>query len=358
MPRHRALDYRLLAATMVTAVLGVLLVASASGPLARDYYRLPEWDFAWRQGIAVLLGLVAMLAATFAPLDKLTSLRVAAPLLVLTWIALGAAYFQPEVANTHRWLRLPIGSVQPSALAKVTLPLALATWLAHCRRERTDPRIGFGIATAAAVITLALVLAAPDLGSAALLATVAVVVLWLAELPWKAMAATVGLAAVAFAAAVVLEPYRLERVRVFFAATSFQVQQSLIALGSGGLFGRGPGESVQKLFFLPQPHSDFIFAVAGEELGFVGATGIMLLLGTIVVAGLRAAQRAPNQASALLAVGLTTALAAQALLNLAVCLDLVPTKGIPLPLLSAGGSDVLVNLVAIGLLLNIGKEGA
>ncbi len=356
MPQRRVLDYRLAGATMLTAALGVLLVASASGPLARDYYRLPEWDFAWRQGIAVVLGLAAMLAATFAPLEKLTSLKVVAPLLGLTWLALAAAYFQPEVANTHRWLRLPFGSVQPSAFAKVVLPLALAAWLARCRRERTDPRAAFGVSVIAVAVTVGLVLFEPDLGSAVLLAAAAVAILWLAETPWKPLVATGALAALVFAAAVVLAPYRWERVRAYFGTTPYQVQQSLIALGSGGPFGRGPGKSLQKLFFLPQPHTDFIFAIAGEELGFVGATGLMLLLGVIVVAGLRAARRAPTLAAALLAAGLTTTLAVQALLNLSVCLNLLPAKGLPLPLISAGGSDVLLTMVAIGLLLNIGKE--
>ncbi len=358
MPRRRVLDYQLIAATMVAVSLGVLLVASASGPLARDYYRLPEWDFAWRQGIAVVLGLAAMLGATFTPLERLTSLRVAVPLLLLTWIALAAAYFQPEVANTHRWLRLPIGSVQPSAFAKVALPLALATWLAWCRRERIRPGVSFGVAMAAVALTVALVLFEPDLGSAMLLAAAAVAILWLAEMPAMALLATGLVATSAFAAAVALAPYRLERVKAFFGTGSFQVQQSLIALGSGGLLGRGPGKSVQKLFFLPQPHSDFIFAIAGEELGFLGASSIMLLLGVIVVAGLRAARRAPTLAAALLAAGLTTTLAVQALLNLSVCLKLLPAKGLPLPLISAGGSDVLLTMVAIGVLLNIGKEGA
>lgn len=356
MPRHRVLDYRLAAAAILTATLGVLLVASASGPLARDYYRLPEWDFAWRQGIAVVLGLAAMLAATFVPLEKLTSLPVASSLLVLNWVALAAAYFQPEVANTHRWLRLPFGSVQPSAFAKVILPLALAAWLAYCQRRQLPPRTSFAVAAAATGLTVGLVLFEPDFGSAVLLMAAAAAILWLAEMPWKPLVASGLLAAAGFAAAIAVAPYRLERVRAFFGTTSFQVHQSLIALGSGGVFGRGPGKSLQKLFFLPQPHSDFIFAIAGEELGFIGTTGVLLLLGTIVARGLHAARRAPTPSAALLAAGLATTLAVQALLNLSVCLNLLPAKGLPLPLLSAGGSDVLVTMVAIGLLLNIGKE--
>ena len=143
----------------------------------------------------------------------------------------------------------------------------------------------------------------------------------------------------------------------FLGATGYQVQQSLIALGAGGPLGRGPGKSVQKLFFLPQPHSDFVFAIVGEELGLLGAAAILALLGVVVYRGFLAAWRASSRASALLAAGIATGLAAQALINVSVCLKLIPAKGLPLPLISAGGSDVAVTLVMIGVLLNVAKEG-
>jgi cell division protein FtsW len=358
MPRRRVIDHWLLGAAMLTAAFGVMMVASASAPLARERYGLPEWEFAWRQGIAVVLGLGAMLAATFAPLEKLTSWKISLPLLLLTWMGLAAAYLQAPISNTHRWLSLPVGSVQPSALAKVILPLALASWLARCRRLHTDEKLTFRVAFALVGVTVLLVLLEPDLGSAMLLAAGALAIMWLAEVPVKPLL-WVGLgAAVLFAGAVALKPYRLERIRTFLGSTSFQVQQSLIALGGGGVLGRGPGKSLQKLFFLPQPHSDFIFAIVGEELGFVGTTGVLLLLGTIAVAGLKAAWRASSYGAGLLAAGLATTLAAQALLNVSVCLKLLPAKGLPLPLISAGGSDVVVTLLGIGLLLNVGKEAA
>jgi cell division protein FtsW len=358
MPRTREVDRYLLGAALVGAAFGVVMVASASAPLAREYYDLPEGEFAFRQAMAVLLGAGALLAATFVPLDWLTNRKVAFGALFVTWGLLLAAYFQPTVAGTHRWLRLPIGSLQPSAIAKVTLPLALAALIAYHRELRRDQRRTFLVAGGLVLVTFGLVLAEPDLGSAVLLVVAAAALLLLADMPWKPMALAGAALVPVFLVAIALKPYRVERVRSFFGSTSYQVHQSLIALGRGGLFGEGPGASVQKLFYLPQPHTDFIFAIAGEELGFVGALVILGVLGVVVWRGFRAAARAAALSHALLAAGLTTTIAVQALLNVSVCLKLLPAKGLPLPLISSGGSDVVLTMAAIGLLLNIAKEGA
>ncbi len=358
MPRTRQIDRVLMAATMVTAAVGVVMVGSASGPLARQYYHLSEYEFAYRQLVAVLLGTAGMLAATFAPLDRLTRWNVAIPLLAATWGALIAAFLQTPVANTHRWLQLPMSSIQPSAVAKVTLPLALASLLGRPMPGRRERRAAQRLALALTVATVLLVLVEPDLGSAVLLLVAAASVLLLADVPVRLLAGLGAAASAVILVAVAIKPYRVERLRTFFGDTSYQVQQSLIALGGGGLLGRGPGESLQKLFYLPQPHTDFIFAVIGEEFGFAGAAGTLALLGVIVARALLAARRASTPAASLLASGLAVTLAVQVLLNVSVCLKLLPAKGLPLPLLSAGGSDVMVTMVAIGLLLNVGKEGA
>ena len=358
MPRTREVDRYLLGAALVGAAFGVVMVASASAPLAREYYDLPEGEFAFRQAMAVLLGAGALLAATFVPLDWLTNRKVAFGALFLTWGLLLAAYLQPTVAGTHRWLRLPIGSLQPSAIAKVTLPLALAALIAYHRELRRDQKRTFLVAGGLVLVTFGLVLAEPDLGSAVLLVVAAAAVLMLADMPWKPMALAGAALVPVFLVAIALKPYRVERMRSFFGSTSYQVHQSLIALGRGGLIGEGPGASVQKLFYLPQPHTDFIFAIAGEELGFVGALVILGVLGVVVWRGFRAAERASALSHALLAAGLTTTIAVQALLNVSVCLKLLPAKGLPLPLISSGGSDVVLTMAAIGLLLNIAKEGA
>lgn len=207
-------------------------------------------------------------------------------------------------------------------------------------------------------LTVALVLVEPDMGSALLLLTAATSVLLLADLPLRPLATMAVSAAVVFAVFTVLRPYRVERLRTFFGDTSYQVQQSLIAIGGGGVAGRGLGDGLQKLFYLPQPHTDFIFAVIGEELGLLGTLGTLALLGVIVGRALHATRHASTRSAGLLAGGLTVTLSVQALLNVSVCLKLLPAKGLPLPLLSAGGSDVMLTLVAIGLLLNIGKEGS
>ncbi|MFH1175860.1 MAG: FtsW/RodA/SpoVE family cell cycle protein [Acidobacteriota bacterium] len=358
MPRQKEIDRWLLGAALVTAVLGVVVVGSASGPLAREYYHLPETDFAVRQFIAVCLGLAGMLAATLVPLERITRTRIAAPLLLINWAALALALLQSPVAGTHRWVRLAGVSFQPSALAKITLPLALAALLARPRGRGEDAPRDFRPALAAAAITVGLVLIGPDLGSSVLLLATAMSVLLLAELPWRTIALVAGVALLAFIAAIAVNPYMLKRLSDFFGKTSYHVHQSLIAIGDGGLLGLGPGKSLQKLFFLPQPHSDFIFSVVGEELGLIGALVVIALLAVIVTRGFIAARHAHSHACALLAGGLATSLSVQALLNVSVCLDLIPAKGLPLPLVSAGGSDVAMNLVGIGLLLNVGKEGS
>jgi cell division protein FtsW len=341
MPRRREIDRWLLGATLLTAFFGVVMVGSASAHLATQFYHLPEAEFALRQLVAVLIGLAGMLAATFVP---------------LIWAALGAAFLQEPVAGTHRWLRLPLGSFQPSAMAKLTLPLALAALLAGRREEAEQQHLAFGSGLAMIIVTCVLVLVEPDLGSAGLLFVAGAVVLLLAGMSWRSMAAMGACGALVVTVAILAAPYRRERLLSFLGEPSYQVRQSLIALGGGGLFGRGPGESVQKLFFLPQPHGDFIFAIVGEELGFIGATLTLAVLAVIVARGLSAAWRASSRPPALLAGGLAAVLATQALFNVSVCVDLLPAKGIPLPLVSAGGSDVVMTFVAVGLLLNIGKE--
>ena len=356
MPRQRELDRYLLGSAMITAAVGVVIVASASGPLAREYYHLPENEFAVRQLVAVIVGFGGMLAAAFVPLEYIARWRVAFPLLIANWAALAAAFLQQPVAGTHRWLQLPGVSFQPSALAKITLPLALAALLVQPRKDERARQRAMKIGLALTTLTVMLVLAEPDLGSAVLLAAAAGSVLFLAGMRWRTVALTGALAAAIFVAAVLVKPYRMARISGFVGTTSYQVQQSLIALGTGGTLGRGPGKSVQKLFFLPQPHSDFVFAIVGEELGLLGAVAVLALLGVIVYRGFLAAWRASSRANALLATGIATGLAAQALINVSVCLKLMPAKGLPLPLISAGGSDVAVTLVMIGVLLNVGKE--
>jgi cell division protein FtsW len=209
--------------------------------------------------------------------------------------------------------------------------------------------------------TILVIVIEPDLGTAALLAVILGVMAFVAGMPLRLLAAPAVIAAMVLVVAIITSPYRLARVQAFFdpemsAAGSWQTYQSLVAIGSGGFLGRGYGSGLQKLFFLPEPHTDFIFAITGEELGLVGLMVLLGLAGVIVWRGFVIALRLEDPQRALLAFGITTAFAMQSLVHMVVCLDLLPPKGIPLPLVSYGKTEMLVTLVSIGILLNLSRE--
>jgi cell division protein FtsW len=208
-----------------------------------------------------------------------------------------------------------------------------------------------------------LVLQQPDLGTAAVIAMIAAVMVFAAGISYRYVA---GLAVMGLAALGVLvqEEYRWRRVTAFLDPwsdqydTGYQVIQSMISVGVGGIFGRGLMDGLQKLFYLPEPHNDFIYAVISEELGMIGATVVLCCFCVIAWRGLRTAMRAPDRFGAFLALGLTTMVVFQAFFNISVVLGLAPTKGIPLPLVSSGGSSLLINLIGMGILLNVSQHAS
>ncbi len=210
-------------------------------------------------------------------------------------------------------------------------------------------------------MTVALILAEPDLGTAVLVLSVSAGMIVMAGIPWRLVVAPALAVLVVIAVAIAFSPYRRARVKAFFdpsgaSASSWQTRQSLIALGSGGILGKGYGAGLQKLFFLPEPHTDFIFAIAGEEMGLLGV-GVLMALATVITwRGLCIAAHQNESALALLAFGLTFAFAIQTLIHIYVCLGLAPPKGIPLPLVSYGKTDLVINLTSLGLLLNLSRE--
>jgi cell division protein FtsW len=277
-------------------------------------------------------------------------------------VLLVAVLFAPELNATRRWLFIGGMSIQPSELAK----LALVPFLAYqLERKEADVNRLELLVPAAGVTGLlaALVVLEPDLGTALLLATTAFAMLFLAGLSWRYVAAVAAVAAPAVWLLVVLVPYRRARLLAFLdpekdpLGSGFQALQSLIAVGSGGVAGLGPGNSMQKLFFLPHPHSDFVFAILAEETGMIGALVLVALFGVLFWRGARAGLRAPDALGRYLGWGLTCMLVVQALLNVSVAIALLPTKGIPLPFVSYGGSSLVVTLAACGLLLNVSQHG-
>jgi cell division protein FtsW len=358
-PRKVSPDYVLFLLVALLLGIGVVMVYSASAILATERFRDPYF-FLKKQTFWAFLGLTVLWGAMSVDYRRwrrcvLPLLAVAFGLLVLVLIPA----FGQEINGTRRWLRWGPISFQPTELAKLALVLYLADFLA--RRQAMIERFWTGFLPPLLVtgVMAGLILRQPDLGSSVALASVVLCMLFVAGARWFHMAAVGAAAVPVIVLAVTGASYRLRRVFAFLdpwadpRGAGFQIIQSYLALGGGGLTGRGLGESKQKLFYLPEPHTDFIFAIVGEELGFVGAVVIVLLFGLVLWRGARIALRVADPFGALAAIGITAMLATQALVNLGVVVGLLPTKGLPLPFVSFGGSSLLVAMAGVGLLLNI-----
>ena len=361
MPIRQRFDRVLLGAAVLQTAIGLAILASASWVIAAERYgRSGSYFLAWQTATAVV-GLAVMLLAMHVKTELLGDLRLVRAAVGASWLLLAAAYLQPEVAATHRWLSIGGLSLQPSVVARLAMIAWAAVELDSLRRD--DWRRGRLLAAGAVcVVTLALIVAAPDLGSAALLAVALAAMAFVAGLPAPVFVVPVAGGAIALVAAVVSSPYRLARVRAFLdpeaglTDIAWQSTQSLIAIGSGGLLGTGYGAGQQKLFFLPEPHTDYIFAITGEELGLAGMLVLLGLAAVITWRGMAIAARLETPRRALLAFGLAFAFGMQSLLHMAVCLNLLPPKGIPLPLVSYGKTDLMVSMASLGLLLNLSRE--
>jgi cell division protein FtsW len=343
------------------AVGGLLMVGSASNYVALEYATDPS-AFLWKHLVHLLLGFGALLAAQSFRYQQLADRRLVTMLLAGCVVSLLVVLAMPAVGGAHRWI--PIGplNLQPSELAKLVTVIFMAYMLSR-KEARVNDIWSVPIPCLIVVGTLGfLVFIEPDLGSAVMLVSTACLMIFVAGLSWKAIVALGGLGGVAFVFGVLAKDYRLARVKSFLdpsadaLGTSFQLNQSLIAVGSGGLTGTGLGQGQQKAFFLPAVHTDFIFSVIGEELGLLGTLAVLVAFLMIFWRGMRAALRAPDAFGFYLALGLTSLLVLQALINMGVCLGLLPTKGLPLPFISYGGSSLLASMAGIGLLLNVSQH--
>jgi cell division protein FtsW len=362
MARKLSADKCLFGVTVGLVLIGIIMVFSASAVLANDKFHSPLY-FLLRQGIWALLGLAGMSALMHVdyrqyrrPLLIFTGLFVCAILLV-------AVFFLDKNHNTHRWFRLGPLSFQPSELSKLFIVAYLAFFLEKRMGQINDWRHTLLPCLVVVLPFVALIVAEPDLGTSVCIAIVAFILLFTAGMRYSYTAGAILSAIPVLFLLVYFFPYRLKRVLVFLDPwkdplnAGFQITQSLIALGSGGLFGLGLMEGKQKLFYLPEPHTDFIFSVIGEERGLVGTIGILLLFAVFLWRGLRLSLRAPDPFGRYLGVGLTVMIVCQAFINMSVVTSLLPTKGIPLPFISSGGSSLLISLLGVGVLLNISQHG-
>lgn len=359
--RELPVDKVLLAIVLGITLFGAVMVYSASAILAEKNYG-SQFYFLGRQGLWALVGFGAMAGAICIDYRHYKRPAVVFSLLGVTLALLAVVFLLPTVNDTHRWIRYGrYFSFQPSEIAKLALVAYLGFYLEKHAREIESFRRTFLRGAMVAGTFVVLVGAEPDLGTALALGVVLVTMMYQAGTPRRYLL-TLAVPVVPAITAMLLVPWRFKRLLAFIdpwkyqTTWGFQPVQSMIAIGSGGPGGVGFAQGRQKLFYLPAPHTDFIFAVIGEELGLVGAGTLVLLFGLLAWRGFRAARFAPDMFGQLLAVGLTTMIIAQALFNISVTLSLVPTKGIPLPFVSAGGSSLAISLFAAGVLLNVSKH--
>jgi cell division protein FtsW len=367
MAKKLASDRVLFVAVVLLVLTGLLMIYSASAMQiylpAAGAPALPYF-FLVKQGIAVLLGAGLMTGALLVDYRHLNRPRLVALALVVLAGTLVAVLFQSPINGTRRWIDLGILSVQPSEFAKLGLVLALAAFLSRREAEIAHPTQTLLPIAGLLAFFAGLVLLQPDFGTAVTYFVIAAAMLFFAGLPFRWFALGTFLVLPTLTAYVLSAQYRRDRILAFLhpeadpLGKGFQALQSLIAVGTGGLTGLGLGEGKQKLFFLPYPYTDFIYAIVGEELGLIGCVSVLALFGIVFARGIRAAANAPDSFGRLLGVGLSVMIVSQALVNISVVLALLPTKGIPLPFLSYGGSALWTNLLAVGVLLNLSQHAS
>ncbi len=368
MPRPLENDRWLFGVTLALCLLGAVMIFSASAVTADHQYGHP-YIFLVRQAAWLILGIFGMFALMRTDYRRLREPAVVCTAVCVVLLMLVGTFFLDKSHATHRWIKFgPIG-IQPSELAKLAIILYLAWFLDLQRRSaaamefsKNDFLQTILPAVGPVLVFVALIVAQPDLGTSVDIVLIATALLFVAGLSWKWLVVGVAAALPALYLLISHVSYRQARMMAFLNPDSdplgsgFQLLQSLIAVGSGGFTGVGLMESKQKLFYLPEAHTDFIYAVICEELGFIGAILVIGLFGVYAWRGLRAAFTAPDGFGRLLALGITAMVLSQALINFVVVLGMVPTKGIPLPFVSYGGSSLLVMLLATGVLLNISQQ--
>ena len=361
-PAGTHLEYHLLVlVTLGLVAFGLVMVYSASSARALLSSDAPSY-YLKRQAVYALMGLVALVV--FSRIDFHRLRHATNGLLGVTFFLLVAVLAIGTAVNgARRWLPLGFIDFQPSELAK----LVLALWTAGLLARRPAPKTLGELAKPIGIVVglaCALILVEPDLGTAIAIAIMVSAILVVSGTRLRLLASAGGIGIALVLAAIWLEPYRRERIFSFLdpwhdpQGAGFQAVQSMIALGSGGVFGVGLGESVQKIYYLPEASTDMIFAIVGEELGLVGAAAVIAAFAVFAYAGFNIALRCRDPFGKRLAAGITALICGQAAVNVSAVMGLAPLTGIPLPFVSYGGSSLVVGLAAVGILLNIASNHA
>lgn len=357
--RHLRLDPTLVIAVLALAILGTVMVFSASAVRADTEHGGDGYYYFKRQIFFLMVGIMALLAAAAVPYgvwekSVIALLTITVLLLILVLTPLGHT-----ANNASRWFRLGGVSLQIGEFAKLVVIMYMARYLStRGDRLRTEPRLLIPPMAVLAVVFL-LVAREPDLGTAIFIGMLGCLMLFMSGVPGRVLAGIAIASTPVVAYLIMAKDFRVQRIKAFldpwqeYNGSGFQLIQSYVAFGDGGLFGTGLGAGKSKLFFLPESHTDFILAVIGEELGFIGVAIVMALFAVLIVKGMKVSSAAPDSFGALLGAGLTLMIGLQALINCMVVLGLLPTKGLPLPFISYGGSSLLTSMIAAGIILNL-----
>ncbi len=361
MAKRVSVDRWLFTVTMLLVFVGVVMVFSASAVMARERFGSP-YAFLSKQLIWAVAGLAAMVITMRLDYRRYKHPALVFSLMGVTTLLLISVFFLDRSHNTHRWIHAGGFSFQPSELAKPVLILFLAYFLESRAKTMDDVRNTLIPAAAPVLLFLGLIVLQPDLGTAIACAGISSCVLYVAGMRMRYFGYAFAASLLPLYFLIFHVSFRRDRILAFLnpyadrQKAGFHIIQSLIAVGTGGVTGTGLMEGKQKLFYLPEPHTDFIFAVTAEELGLVGAIFVVTLFAIFLWRGMRASWRTTDLFGRYLAVGITSMVVLQAFINISVVLGMMPTKGIPLPLVSYGGSSLFVTLACVGVLLNITKQ--
>lgn len=358
MAKRVSIDKVLFAVTLILVVIGLVFVFSASAVMAKDRFGSP-YSFFLRQLAWAVVGLLAMIVIMRIDYRHYKHPTVVFTAFSVTTLLLLTVFFLDRSHNTHRWIHAGPFSLQPSELAKPVIILFLAYFLESRTKTLNDWRSTLVPAVLPTLLLAFLIVAEPDLGTALACIAITACVVFAAGLDLKYIGYGFAAMLPVLCGLVFFVPWRARRMMAFLhpgddvRGAGFHIWQSLIAVGTGGLTGVGLMEGKQKLFYLPEPHTDFIFSVVAEEVGLIGSVFVVALFAVFVLRGIRAATLAPDNFARFLAVGITAMIGVQALFNISVVLGMLPTKGIPLPFISYGGTSLFIMLASMGVLLNI-----
>jgi cell division protein FtsW len=361
MAKRVSVDRWLFTVTMLLVFVGLVMVFSASAVMARERFG-SEYAFLSKQMIWAVAGLVAMVVTMRVDYRRYKHPALVFSLLGWTTLLLISVFFLDRSHHTHRWIHAGSFSFQPAELAKPVLILFLAYFLEGRSKSIDDVRNTLIPAATPVLVFLGLIVLQPDLGTAIACAAIAACIFYVAGMRMRYFAYSFAASLLPLYFLIFHVAFRRDRILAFLnpyadrQRAGFHIIQSLIAVGTGGFTGLGLMEGKQKLFYLPEPHTDFIFAVTAEELGLVGSLFVVMLFAIFLWRGMRASWRTGDPFGRYLAVGITCMVALQAFINISVVLGMMPTKGIPLPLVSYGGSSLFVTLACVGVLLNITKQ--